>query len=340
MAKAGKLKVAVVAELRPVVGAVDLVAADPGRSLPVEDVVAAPTALALVELPDSGETTEEEPVVVVASASASAAARSVAVEIEVGSSARAVRTAPRQAVLGQAVTVLAAGQSALLDLGGSVEVELVNADQWLVSCEDDALAGNANLALVGSEVIQFGQAVALAPGRFRLSRLLRGRRGTEWAMASHAVGDGFLLLEPQSLERIRISGAQTGAMVKATPRGIADSAALPLRLVVAGEALRPPSPVHLRARLDAGGNLHCSWCRRSRQGWAWLDAVDAPLGAARELYRLRLEGGGSAIEAQTVAPAATFSAAEVAKLGAGPIGLSVVQVGDLGVSRPATVSIS
>ena len=41
----------------------------------------------------------------------------------------------------------------------------------------------ANLLLVGQEIIQFADAEQLGPSEWRLSKLLRGRRGTEWAMA-------------------------------------------------------------------------------------------------------------------------------------------------------------
>jgi hypothetical protein len=221
-----------------------------------------------------------------------------------------------------------------------VEVELVNGEHWLQSCDDDLLAAGENSAMLGSELIQFGEAVPVGPGRFRLSRLLRGRRGTEWAMTEHAVGERFVLIDPQSLQRIDISSGQAGATVSATPRGLSDTPAQSVSLVVAGEAMRPPSPVHLRAAIDAGGVLRCSWRRRSGLGWGWQDGVEAPLGASKELYRLRIVGTAAAIEAESTLPEAEFSAAEIADLGAGPVGLSVVQVGDLAVSRPATLTIS
>lgn len=221
-----------------------------------------------------------------------------------------------------------------------MEVQLVDCNQWLLSCDDDALAAGENLAMIGSEMLQFGQAVALGAGRFRLSRLVRGRRGSEWAMGLHQAGDGFVLLDVHSLERVEVPRSQTGATVEATPRGIADSGATSVRLVVGGEAMRPPSPVHLQARTDSAGSLHCSWTRRSRLGWAWIDAVDTPLGVSAERYRLRLQGGTSALEVETTVPEASFTAADVASVGSGPVTLSVAQVGDLAVSRAAILSIS
>jgi hypothetical protein len=54
---------------------------------------------------------------------------------------------------------------------GQWSVEQCDAGQWLVSCDDDALAAGANLAAIGSELFQFGDALPLGGGSFRLSRL-------------------------------------------------------------------------------------------------------------------------------------------------------------------------
>ena len=70
-------------------------------------------------------------------------------------------------------------------------VELLNDSTWLKSRIDAAPVGGANLAMLGEELIQFGTAEQTGPSTFRLSRLLRGRRGSEWAMAGHALGERF-----------------------------------------------------------------------------------------------------------------------------------------------------
>jgi hypothetical protein len=59
----------------------------------------------------------------------------------------------------------------------------------------------ANLLLVGQEIVQFADAEQLGPSTWRLSKLLRGRRGTEWAMSSHQVGEVVLVLDPAALAR-------------------------------------------------------------------------------------------------------------------------------------------
>ena len=52
----------------------------------------------------------------------------------------------------------------------------------------------ANAALLGEEIIQFQTAILVGAGLYTLSNLLRGRRATEGATSSHAVGENFVLL--------------------------------------------------------------------------------------------------------------------------------------------------
>ena len=67
--------------------------------------------------------------------------------------------------------------------------------------------------------------------------------------------------------------------------------------------------------------------------------MDSPIGEARELYRVAIDGSDGRIEAETGAPAIVFTAAQLAPLGAGAATLSVQQLGDLATSRAATLPI-
>src|SRR5689334_25194568 len=113
-----------------------------------------------------------------------------------------VRTAARKSVLGAAVTVLPAADPASTDTVNTVDVQLIDEDQWLTSCDDAALTAGANLALIGDELVQFGDITPLSGGRFRLGRLLRGRAGTESAVSGHAINEVFCLIETGSLQSI------------------------------------------------------------------------------------------------------------------------------------------
>jgi hypothetical protein len=133
--------------------------------------------------------------------------------------------------------------------------------------------------------------------------------------------------------------ANIGAELRVTAAGPDDGDAAPLDHVISGESLKPPSPVHLTATIEVSGNLLCTWARRSRSGWEWLDGVDAPLGCAVERYRVTLEGSLGSIVREVSQPSVEFFEAELLGVGSGAIHLEVAQVGDFATSHPAAVSI-
>jgi hypothetical protein len=244
-------------------------------------------------------------------------------------------------VLGRALDVLPAGGAALIDCAGSVEVELLHGDMWLESRSDEALASGANVALLGGELIQFGAAEALGGGRFRLSRLLRGRRGTEWAALLHQVGEPFALIEREAIALLELSAGTTGREVRVMAQGLGDGAMPPVEAITAqGRALEPASPVHLEERL-VGSDVAISWVRRSRSGWAWTEGGDAPLGEEREAYRLRIAAGDAERILVLEEPHFTYTAAAQTADGLlGPLLIEVVQIGTLALSRPASILLS
>lgn len=248
----------------------------------------------------------------------------------------AVRTA-EPAILGASLSALGPGSSALIDADGSVEVALLNPSLWLESCSDEELAAGANVALLGSELIQFGSAEPLGNGRFRLSRLLRGRRGTEAAASRHAEGEDFALLEAAALLPLPVPLGALGARAVAKAIGIGDAAeGVEAARVVTGEALRPPSPVHLRAHEREDGALIVSWVRRSRAGWDWGSGSDTPLGEERELYSVTLTSGSASRTFELAEPILVYAAAD--RLADGvvfPVAIAVNQIGTFAVSDPA-----
>jgi len=226
----------VVAKLRPVWSGQGSLAADSGRFLPPTDVVIDDLALALVELPDLTGETGLKPRLHLAASASTPTWKRLPVELSSGQFFVGVRTARRKTVMGSAATVLGDAAVDGLDIVNSVEIELVDADQWLTSCDEDALAAGANLALLGDELFQFADAMVVGPGRFLLSTLMRGRYATDWATDSHASGDLFLLIDPSSLQSIAVPISVRGAVVTASCR-LADSIVSAERLVD-GRSLR------------------------------------------------------------------------------------------------------
>src|SRR5207248_7096974 len=87
---------------------------------------------------------------------------------------------------------------------------------------------------------------------------------------------------------------------------------------ISAESLRPPAPVNLTAAIETTGDLEVSWTRRSREGWSWIDEVDAPLSERVEQYRVMLINAAGAAEFLADQTNLTVSATTVAELGAGP----------------------
>lgn len=312
--------------------------ADPGRSNAQPDVQAAPTRLALFDLPDPATS---QPTLALAATSPSGQWISVPIEVEIGGTAIASRTAMGEAVLGQVQTVLPVGQPVLIDALSEIEVELANADHWLESRDDAALAMGANLAAVGDELIQFGQVQPLGEGRFRLSRFLRGRRGSEWAMAGHAVGEDFVLLDARSLKPIALPAEMLGAPCTITAHGPGDFAGLSsVTRVANGEAMRPLSPAQLQVGTGTDGLVRISWTRRSRLAWGWPDEIEAPSDPSVHGFRLRVSGPLATIERDTDESQIELSSLEMSALGSGPITVDIRQIGSLALSRPSSIVIS
>lgn len=310
--------------------------ADPGRPVVQPDVVAERSRLVLLDLADWPGVAG--PSLQLAVASPSGAYRAVPVEVAVGGTLSASASAAREAIVGTVDAVLAAASADLIDRRSSIEVTLANSGHWLESRDDSALAGGANLAAIGDEIVQFGRAEPLGGGRFRLSHLLRGRGGSEFAVGGHAAGEAFVLLNPAALASVAVAAGHLGSAVTVTAYGPANAADPPMvTRVAAGEAVRPLAPCHLEARFNAGA-LELAWIGRSRSGWAWLDGVAAAPDADFQGYRVSVTGSGGTIERSVEAGELTIAAAEFAGLGSG-LTIAVRQAGAFGLSRPVSLTI-
>ena len=126
-------------------------------------------------------------------------------------------------MLGRSLTALPDGDPVSIDTVNTVDVALFDADQWLLSSEDAALAEDANLAVLGGEVFQFGAVEPLGQGVFRLSRLMRGRWGTETAIGTHEADETFVLLERDALRAVDLPQWTIGTDIKASARNVSGS---------------------------------------------------------------------------------------------------------------------
>lgn len=176
------------------------------------------------------------------------------------------------------------------------------------------LAG-ANAALVGDELIQFRDATLVAANTYTLTGLLRGRAGTDWAMATHAEGDRFVVLAADTLRRVADASGDIGLerLFRAPSAGTLLADAANFAFTDQGASLRPLAPVHLGGGRDAAGNLTLHWTRRARLGTAWRDNVDVALDEATEAYAVEIYDNAFAALKRTLnvtAATAAYSAAD------------------------------
>lgn len=329
---------AVAVEAHPVVADVASVPADPGRAVHDPDVPIGRTALALLEFPALGDAPDFAPKLY-AAASNQGKWKPVPIEIVHGSAPIAARVLRCRAVLGTTTSALDARSPMILDELSSITVRLVNSGQILINADADALMAGANLAAIGDELVQFGRAEQLEPGLFRLSRLLRGRRGTDWACSTHAVGERFCLFDPAALVTIDLPASSAGATFTAIAHGIADSAPLPMaERPIGGEAMRPPTVCHLKAWRE-GMSLCLTWVRRTHRGFVWNDGVAVPSDSFPERYRVTIFGPAGQLQAETEIESAIIDVATLPAAAGQEIEVQVQQVGPMALGRPKATNI-
>jgi len=194
------------------------------------------------------------------------------------------------------------------------------------------LAGNGACEIVG-----FREASEIAPGRWRLSGLLRALCGTEDAMAAgHAAGARAVVLD-DAVRPLGLDVEEVGRLSnwRVDAIGSPPGQAGPFAFAGGERALTPLAPVHLRARRGADGAILFTWIRRGRiDSDSWL-ASDIPLDEPVEAYRLDILSGGAAVRTvETASPFHVYAAAEeLADFGAAQAALSI-RVRQLGRAIP------
>jgi hypothetical protein len=256
---------------------------------------------------------------------------------------------PRNAALGELLEPLAPGTVYGWEGANRLHIKLYSGH---LAALDDAvvLAGGNRLAVESDagdwEIIGFAVADLLGPGEYRLSRLLRGQGGTDWAMGPCAVGRRIVILD-EAPQVVAVPGAWLGGTVDL--RGFAgrtDVTGTDFEADLGLGPVRPLAPVHLRAERPAGGSdVVLSWIRRSRSDSDSWATADAPLELVPESYHVTVFNGLTAVRTLNVgAPTATYGATEqTADFGVVPAAFSftVVQVSPVhGAGHAATGSFA
>jgi hypothetical protein len=223
----------------------------------------------------------------------------------------------------------------------------------LDSATDLEVLNWANMAALiapdgSAEIIQFGTATENPNGTWTLSRLLRGRRGTEDLIATRSAGDVFLLLDDTRLAFGDDTTAEAAlrhfraASIFETWMTANSQASKSAR----GRAEQPYAPAQVAGSRDMSGNLTITWLRRTRVGGEWLDGTGTvPLSEASEAYEVEILNGGTVVRTitgLTSASASYSAAAQTSDFGSAQssVAVRVYQISNIvgrGVAAGATV---
>lgn len=223
----------------------------------------------------------------------------------------------RTATIGRVSNALGSADTARLDESNTLTVQLLGGT--LSSVTKANLLNGSNWAAVGVhgrwEILGFQTATLNGDGTYTLSGLLRGQRGTEWAVDQHEAGDTFVLLTTSSLERLELGQAELDLErdYKAPAFGRPLQLATSEPFTWAGVCYTPLAVAHVRGSRDGSGNLTLSAAARGRIGSGFRVSQDDLTG-----YEVDVMNGSSVVRTITAEagsstddrPAWTYSAAD------------------------------
>lgn len=181
---------------------------------------------------------------------------------------------------------------------------------------DAALFSGANGAAIGGpgrwQIVQFGRQELIEPGRYRLTRLLLGRRGTEHMIDAIEPGDRFVFLSGPGLYRLPLQTGEIDAErhYKAVTIGRPVTGGLALPFAGGAAPLKPFSPVYVRGTRE-GDDLTITWLRRDRLSHTLRDGVPLPMSEAVESYSVDVMDGDDVVRTiDTSTTSAPYTAAQ------------------------------
>ena len=227
-----------------------------------------------------------------------------------------------RARIGALVSDFFAGPTSRFDLGNALVIDLLS--DTLESVTDLTLFGGANALAVDStpgtwEIVQAGTADLIAPGRYRLTQLLRGQRGTEGAMGNPAPAGARVVVLNEALASLPIAQADLGLpwnwRIGPASRSVSDETYVAKSFTAVGVGLRPFSVAHVEQpwrRPRTPGDLTIRWTRRSRalsaDSWG---ALEVPLIEEVEAYEVEiLDGVAVKRTLTTTTTSAVYSSAD------------------------------
>jgi hypothetical protein len=212
----------------------------------------------------------------------------------------------RRAIMGTLASDLQAGPIGYFDRNNELIFDVGSGT--LTSVPDVQLFGGSNAFAVESspglwEILQAGQIDLIGTRQYRLTRLLRGQKGTEHRMGRPTLAGARVVALDLSVYPIPIADVEVGLefnwRVGPAPKPISDDSYIATVFTPAAEGLRPLSPCHVGQPSREGhvpGDYLINWKRRDRALSA--DAWEQPeivMSEAVEAYEVDVLDGVTVI---------------------------------------------
>jgi len=195
------------------------------------------------------------------------------------------------AAIGSASNTIGDVDSRVWDKGSILSVSMLNGE--LFDATEIAVLNGGNHFAYGApgrwEIIGVQKCTLVSAASYKLSDMLRGRKGTEWAMSLHAIGDKVVALSETDVTTIGMSSSAIGLerAYRAVTLDMEVEGAADQLFTYQGVNLECLSPVYFYGYVvDATSDWSFSWIRRSRTDGEWRDLVDVGLGETTEAYEL------------------------------------------------------
>lgn len=238
----------------------------------------------------------------------------------------------------------------IFDETNTLDVDVIHGTLSSVN-EIDLLNGANRIVMSNGEIIGFQTATSIGTNRYRLSKLLRGLRGTERFIGTHgADGEIGVLLDSATVQFTSHNLAEIDQMrsFKAVATGQAIEDITAESFTYAGCTVKPFPVANIEATRNGSNDVTLTWDRRTRSVYPELVAtIPPPLVDGVEKYEVDLyDPSGTTVEStytDLTSPTATINDADIVAAGyssGDPITVKVYQISPSvgrGVEKEATV---
>ena len=201
-----------------------------------------------------------------------------------------------QTVVGITTGDFYSGPTGRWDDGNELYIEIFNNNASLTSSTEIAVLDGLNgIAIENAdgewEILQFVTTTLQGVRKYKLTKLLRGQLGTEYAMRDPiAEGSRVVIINVNTMPQLPLTLNQRtlSYLYKYGPsnRDISHFTYQEETRTFQGNGLRPYSPTDVKISNDGSNNLTFSWLRRTRKSGDIWDNGDVPLIEDNELYEI------------------------------------------------------